>query len=77
MPQRKVYHVTPAPDGGWQVKAEDAQRASSLHDTKDEAVARARELAKGQEPSQVIVHKLDGTFQTEYTYGDDPNPPVG
>lgn len=26
---------------------------------------------------QVIIHKQDGTIQTEYTYGDDPSPPAG
>ncbi|MDQ3589389.1 MAG: DUF2188 domain-containing protein [Actinomycetota bacterium] len=29
----------------------------------------ARELAKAHEPSQVLVYKMDGTVQTERTYG--------
>jgi uncharacterized protein YdaT len=77
MPTRKVYHVTPAPEKGWQVKTEDAKRASSTHEKKTEAVARARELAMNQKLGQVVVHKKDGTIQTEYTYGDDPSPPKG
>ena len=76
MSTRKVYHVTPGAKG-WQIKAEDASRPSGTHDTKVEAVARARELAQKQKLGQVIVHKKDGTIQTEYTYGDDPNPPEG
>lgn len=48
MSQRKVYHVTPAAEGGWQVKDEQEERAASTHEKKDEAVARAKELAKGQ-----------------------------
>jgi hypothetical protein len=35
-------------------------------------VQKARELAKKQPLGQVVVHKEDGTIQTEYTYGDDP-----
>ena len=48
MSERKVYHVMPGPEEGWQVKEEHARRAASLHDTKAEAVSRARELAKSQ-----------------------------
>lgn len=66
---RKVYHVVPFEDG-WKVEAENAARATSLHSTKDEALAAARDLAKNQEPSQVVVHRMDGTIQTSYTYGD-------
>ena len=77
MSARKVYHVTPDAERGWQVKAEDAKRASSMHGKKTEAVDRARELAQRQKLGQVIVHKKDGTIQTEYTYGNDPSPPKG
>lgn len=77
MPKRMTYHVTPGADGGWKVKEENASRASSNHDTKAEAIERAKELAKNQNLGQVIIHKQDGTFQTEYTYGKDPFPPKG
>ncbi len=73
----KVYHVMPAAEGGWQVKDEQEERATSTHEKKDEAVARAKELAKGQALGQVIIHKKDGTIQTEYTYVKDPSPPSG
>ena len=77
MSEREVYHVTPDSREGWQVKLEGAQEASSLHGTKKEALARARELAKSLPLAQVIVHKQDGTIQTEYTYHEDPHPPEG
>lgn len=77
MPTRKVYHVTPKPDGGWQVKAENASRASSNNERKADAVDRAKELAKSSELGQVIIHKQNGTIQTEYTYSKDPHPPKG
>ena len=52
-------------------------KASGSHDTKAEAIARAKELAKKQALGQVIIHKQDGTIQTEHTYGKDPYPPEG
>ncbi|NDY41590.1 DUF2188 domain-containing protein [Dissulfurirhabdus thermomarina] len=76
-PKRKSCHVTPRTDGGWNVKEENASRASSSHDTKAEAIARAKESAKKQALGQVIIHKQDGTIQTEHTYGKDPYPPEG
>ena len=77
MGKRKTYHVTPRPDGGWNVKAAEASRASSTHGTKADALERAKELAKNQDLGQVVIHKKDGTIQTEHTYGKDPHPPKG
>jgi len=76
MASRKTYHIVPNQDG-WKVQAEGAQRASSSHDNKAAAVDRARQLAKAQPLGQMIIHKRDGSFQTEHTYGKDPHPPKG
>lgn len=65
--ERKVYHVTTHEDG-WKVEAEGAKRATSTHATKDEAVDAARTLAQKNEPSQVVVHRMDGTIQNNYSY---------
>jgi len=67
--------VTPRTDGDWNVREENASRASSNHDTKADAIARAKELANKHALGQVIIHKQDGTIQTEHTYGKDPYPP--
>ena len=41
-----------------------------MHRTKAEAVAAAKELAKGKAPSQLLVYKKDGlNVQEEITYG--------
>lgn len=72
MPERKVYHVVPNPNGGWDVRREGSNRASAHLDTKDPAVDRATDLAKSAPLGQVIIHKGDGTIQTEHTYGEDP-----
>lgn len=77
MAKRKTYHVTAKTGGGWNVKGENASRASSTHDTKVDAVDRARELAKSQSLGQIVIHKQDGKIQTEHTYGKDPHPPKG
>ncbi|MBA2692279.1 MAG: DUF2188 domain-containing protein [Rubrobacter sp.] len=61
--------MRPQSDGKWRVEAEGASRASSLHEMKDDAVRKAKELAQNQEPSQVLVYKQDGAIQTEQTYG--------
>jgi hypothetical protein len=77
MASRIVYHVVPDGDDGWKVKANHASRASSTHATKVDAVARAKDLAKSQSLGQIVIHKQDGSFQTEHTYGQDPHPPKG
>ena len=65
----KTYLVRPHADGGWKVEAEGARRASSVHRTKAEAVAAAKELARNRTPSQVLVYKQDGlNVQGEKTY---------
>ncbi len=71
--RRDVYHVVPdKATGEWHVNKEDASEPISTHSKKDDAVDAAIELAKRNEPSQVKIHKADGTFQREYTYGEDP-----
>ena len=76
MTTRKTYDVSPA-GARWEVKGRGAKRAVGIFDTKDEAIERARQVAKKLAESQVVVRKADGTIQTEYTYGNDPFPPKG
>ena len=77
MSKRKVYHVTPDPGMGWNVKKENAERASGHFENKADAISRAKELAKSGPLGQIKIHKKDGTIQTEHTYGADPYPPEG
>lgn len=69
MAERTTYYVSAHADGGWKVQAEGTSRATSVHKTKGEAVANAKELARDQQPSQLLVYKQDGTVHTEQTYG--------
>ena len=73
---RTIYDVTTHEDG-WQVKRRGSDRAAVVKPTKAEAVSAGQALAKNNQPSQLVVHKEDGTFDYEYTYGDDPYPPAG
>lgn len=75
--ERKIYHVTPDQNKGWKVKKEGASRASDYFDNKDDAIQRGKELAKRGGEAQIIIHKKDGTFQTEHTFQNDPFPPKG
>ena len=74
MTSRTQYHVVP--DGsGW--KVEHGSTVDSTHRTKNEAIEAGRQVAKGNQPSQVVIHTADGKIETEYTYQDDPFPPAG
>lgn len=74
MNEKKDYHVTPHPDGGWQVKKEGADRASSRHETQEGAIDQAREQAR-RDGVEVVIHRPDGTIRDKDSYGPDPNPP--
>jgi len=74
---RKVYHVTPGGDGDWKVKREQTDRADSVHENKQDAIDRARELATSGGLGQVVIHDREGKIQSERSYGRDPYPPEG
>lgn len=65
-----VYHVTPH-DDGWAVMREGNKNATSVHETKKEALSAARDVAKEHMPSQLIVHKQDRSVQDTYAYEDE------
>jgi len=71
---RKIYHVVPN-GTNWQVKHNG--QVLSNHYLKTEAVSAGQRAAKANQPSQLVVHKADGTIEYEYTYGGDPFPPAG
>lgn len=73
---RTIYEVYPSGEK-WAVKRRGTERADSTWDTKKEAVDRGVELAKANQPSQLVIKRRDGTIEEERTYGDDPYPPKG
>ncbi|OGG94448.1 hypothetical protein A3G63_00240 [Candidatus Kaiserbacteria bacterium RIFCSPLOWO2_12_FULL_52_8] len=64
-------------DGEWVNKRNDANRASSLHDTQKEAEQAAREQLANQGGGELITKGLDGKIRSKDTIppGKDSNPP--
>ncbi|MFF2482943.1 DUF2188 domain-containing protein [Paenibacillus sp. NPDC058071] len=73
---KKNQHVTPHPDGGWQVKGGGNERATVRTNTQAQAIARATEIARNQR-SEVVIHRQKGQFRDKNSYGNDPFPPKG
>lgn len=65
-----TYHVRPAKDG-WTVGTEGAGAPASTHSTKRAAVTEARRLAGKHAPSQLVIHRTDGTVQARHSYEVD------
>lgn len=60
-----AYFVSPHPDGGWQVKRVNAQKALKRFETKAEAEKYAKQVAKNQD-SGVVRQKKDGKIQKKH-----------
>lgn len=71
---RKVFHVVPY-GTNWQVKHNG--QVLSNHSLKSNAIDAGQRVAKANQPSQLVVHRANGTIEFEYTYGNDPYPPIG
>ena len=69
---RTQYHVTPDGGGGWQVTVAGSGARVAGGRTQSAAELAARAIAKDAEPSQVVIHRPDGRFREEHTYGNDP-----
>lgn len=72
----KDQHVTPHPDGGWQVIGAGNSRATVRTRTQAEAISTARTIAQHQE-SELVIHGTDGRIRAKDSYGNDPFPPKG
>jgi hypothetical protein len=73
---KRGQHVVPTERGGWAVRKAGSSRASGTFRTRDEAVARARILAKKQ-GTEVYVHGPDGKIRSRDSSGRDPQPVQG
>jgi hypothetical protein len=74
MANRKTYIIKANEEGGWDVWAEESDRPLNVFKIKGEAVERAAELARKQEPSKVVIYKKDGDVQEERLFGEDAGP---
>lgn len=69
-------HVVPT-DDGWAVRAPRASRASSKHDTQQDAIDAARRIVGNSGGGEVTIHGKDGKIRDSDTVppGNDPHPP--
>lgn len=72
----KNQHVTPHPNGGWQVKGAGNSRATVRTTTQRDAIAIARTIAQHQ-GSELVIHRQNGQIRDKDSHGRDPYPPVG
>ena len=72
----KNQHVTPHPDGGWQVKGEGNNRATVRTPTQSKAIDIGREIARNQ-GSELVIHRPNGQIRDKDSHGHDPYPPKG
>lgn len=69
-------HIMPHPQGGWQVKAEGATKATIRTKSQAEAYSKGREIAINQN-SELFIHNKHGQIRDRNSYGNDPFPPKG
>lgn len=74
MATRNRYDVVPN-GGDWAVKYQG--QTLSNHVLKSDAVDAGVKVARANTPSQLVIHRADGTIEDERTYGNDPFPPRG
>jgi hypothetical protein len=64
-------------DGTWANKRNDADRASSLHQTQKNAIDAANRMLQKSGGGELTVKGVDGKIRSKDTVapGNDPNPP--
>ncbi|EMN5285284.1 MULTISPECIES: DUF2188 domain-containing protein [Gammaproteobacteria] len=74
---RKNQWVVPVNGGDqWGVRGEGNDRLTSVHDTQQQAIDRARDIAINQQ-SEMFIQGRDGQIRERNSYGHDPFPPKG
>jgi hypothetical protein len=65
--KKKGVHVTPRGDK-WAVVREGSERASSLHDTQEQADKKGRETAR-RDKTEFYLHNEQGQIRERESYG--------
>jgi hypothetical protein len=68
-----VYHVLPM-GAVWKVGLPGDSQPSSFHTTREDAIDHAEQLARRHAESHVVVHKKDGSVETEKTFSEGRGP---
>jgi len=71
----KNQHVIPH-NGEWAVKGAGNIKATSIHDTQQQAIDAARAITQNQ-GSELIIHGRDGQIREKDSHGKDKYPPKG
>lgn len=74
MGKRQEHHVVRNSAGGWDVKRNNADRASIHRDNKADAVRDGREISRNQH-TEFVIHDKHGVIRSSDSHGNDPNPP--
>lgn len=72
---KRNQHVVPR-NGNWAVQGAGAQRASSLHNTQQQAIDAARAISQNQ-GTELFIHRPNGQIRARDSHGNDPYPPKG
>lgn len=72
----KNQHVTPHPNGGWQVKGANNKKATVRTSTQAEAINIARKISSNQH-SELVIHGTNGQIRAKDSHGKDSFPPKG
>jgi hypothetical protein len=75
MTNKNNQHVVTHKDG-WAVLGEGNSRATSTHNTQQEAIKSARNIAINQK-SELVIHGKDGRIRDKNSYGNDPRSSKG
>ncbi|MGD8174493.1 DUF2188 domain-containing protein [Marinimicrobium sp. ARAG 43.8] len=71
----KDQHVIPH-ESGWAVKGAGNDRVTSVHNTQQQAIDVAREIARNQQ-SELVIHRPNGQIRDKDSHGNDFFPPEG
>ena len=71
MARKPQVAVEPRTDGRWAVQTDGTKRADSLHDSKSDAIKRARELA-GNKATELVIKDESGRIGGKDSRGKDP-----
>lgn len=72
---KQAQHVVPS-ERGWSVRRSGSARASSLHETQQEAIDAGTVLARKQR-TELYIHGPDGRIRERNSFGNDSHPPKG
>lgn len=66
-------------NGKWVNKKNESDKASSVHDTQEDAIDAASQMLKNQGGGELSIKGLDGKIRDKKTIspGKDPYPPKG